>query len=237
MTSAAHASTSGCPRCGFFGRGQFRGRQLPAERRDLDGLGAEADVREPEPPADDPAVLEQPLDLVRVRVGADVEVLRPAAEQQVADAAADEVGDVVVLVEPVENLQRVRIDLFAGDRVLGARHDHRNGHRERIVTKRARPTAARHRDAAMPCIAVSRRLRAPDRDCMRVCARAPARRRGAAGRSLTRPRAVQRRRLRRRDCRRGARAHADAGAADAAALVEARAHLERYRRSADSDGS
>ena len=62
-------------------------------------FGAELDVREPEAPADDPAVPEQPLDLVRVRVGADVEVLRPAAEQQVADAAADEVGDVVAAAE------------------------------------------------------------------------------------------------------------------------------------------
>ena len=72
---------------------------LPAERRDLDRLRAELDVREPEAPPDDPAVAEQLLDLVRMRRGADVEVLRPAAEQQVADAAADEVRDVVVLVQ------------------------------------------------------------------------------------------------------------------------------------------
>ena len=60
-----------------------------------------------------------------MRGRADVEVLRPAPEQQVADAAADEVGDVVVLMEPVEHLQRVGVDLAARDRVLGARHDDR----------------------------------------------------------------------------------------------------------------
>ena len=69
-------------------------------------------MRQPEPAADDPAVPEQPLDLVRVRRRADVEVLRPPAEQEVADAAADEVGDVIVLVQPVEHLQRVGVDLL-----------------------------------------------------------------------------------------------------------------------------
>ena len=95
-----------CPALGGFRfRRQLDGIDLPAERRDLDGLGAELDVGEAEAPADDPAVAEQLLDLVRMRRRADVEVLRPAVEQQVADAAADQVGDVVVLVEPVEDLE------------------------------------------------------------------------------------------------------------------------------------
>ena len=67
--------------------------QLTPEGRDLDRLRAESDVRQAETPADDPAVPEQPLDLVRMRRGADVEVLRPAAEQQIAHAATDEVGE------------------------------------------------------------------------------------------------------------------------------------------------
>ena len=53
---------------------------------------AEPDVRETEAAADDPAVPEQPLDLIRMGVRADVEVLRPPPEQQVAHAAADEVA-------------------------------------------------------------------------------------------------------------------------------------------------
>ena len=80
-------------------RRQLVRRDLPPERGHLDRFRAELDVGESEPPSDDPAVAEQLLDLVRVRRRADVEVLGPAAEQQVAHAAADEVGDVVVLVE------------------------------------------------------------------------------------------------------------------------------------------
>ena len=57
----------------------------------------------------------EPLDLVRVRGRADVEVLRAAAEQQVAHAAADQVRDVVELAQPVEDLQGVRIDVAARD--------------------------------------------------------------------------------------------------------------------------
>ena len=52
---------------------------LPPERGDLDDLRAELDVRQAEAAADDPAVPEQLLDLVRMRGGADVEVLRPAS--------------------------------------------------------------------------------------------------------------------------------------------------------------
>ena len=105
------------------------GLDLPPERGDLDGLGPELDVRQPEAPADDPAVAKQLLDLVRVRRGADVEVLRPASEQQVADAAADQIGDVVVLVQPVQDFERAGIDVAARDRVRGPRNDGRLHHR------------------------------------------------------------------------------------------------------------
>ena len=81
-------------------------------------FGAELDVREAEAPADDPAVAKELLDLMRVRRRADVEILRPAAEQQVAHAAADQIGDVVVLVQPVQDFESVGIDVAARDRVL-----------------------------------------------------------------------------------------------------------------------
>ena len=58
------------------------------------------------------------------------------AEQQVAHAAADEVGDVIELAQAVENLQRVGVDVAARDRVLGARDDPRFDHR-RHCTKTA----------------------------------------------------------------------------------------------------
>ena len=57
-----------------------------AERRDLDDLVAEAHVREVEAAPDQPAVAEELADLLGVRVGRDVEILRAHAEQQVAHA-------------------------------------------------------------------------------------------------------------------------------------------------------
>ena len=96
-----------------------------AERRDLDDLVAEAHVREMEAPADQPAVAEQLLDLVRMRVGRDVEILRVQAEQQVAHGAADQKGLVAGFLEPVEDLQRIRGDVGARDRMLVAGDDPR----------------------------------------------------------------------------------------------------------------
>src|SRR6185503_11812962 len=84
------------------------------------------------PPADNPAVPEQFLDLMRVRRRADVEVFRPPAQKQVADAAADEVGDVIGLAEPVEHFEGVGIDVAARERVLGARNDPRLSHRQAL---------------------------------------------------------------------------------------------------------
>ena len=99
-------------------RRQLSRIDLAAERRDLDRLGPELDVREAEAAADDPAVAEELLDLVGMRRGADVEVLRAAAEQQVADAAADEVRGVAVFVQPVQDLESVGIDVATRNRVL-----------------------------------------------------------------------------------------------------------------------
>ncbi len=63
---------------------------------------------------------EQPPDLVRLGVGADVEVLWFAAHHQVAHAAAHQVGQVAGVVQAVEDLEGVLVDVPAGDRVLGA---------------------------------------------------------------------------------------------------------------------
>ena len=113
---------------GLFWDGKLRGRQLAAEGGHFDRLGAEADVSQPEAPSNDPAILEKTLDLIRMRVGADVEILGTTAEQQVADAAADQIRDVIVLAKAIEDLQRVRIDVAARDWMLGARDDPRCDH-------------------------------------------------------------------------------------------------------------
>ena len=102
---------------GRRGRRQFRLRRqlgrfdLPPERRNLNGLQAELDVRQTKAAADDPAIAEQLLDPVRMGRRSNVEVFRLAVQQQVAHAAANQVGDVIVLVEPIEHLQRVRVDV------------------------------------------------------------------------------------------------------------------------------
>ncbi len=62
---------------------------------------------------DNPAVSEDPLYFVRVRGGADVEILRRATEQQIAHTAPYQIGDVVELAQAVEDLERVGVDLAA----------------------------------------------------------------------------------------------------------------------------
>ena len=108
--------------------GDGRRHQLP-ERGHLDRLVAELHVGQAETAADDPAVPEELLDLVRMRRRADVEVLRPSTEQQVAHAATDEVGRVVGLVQPREHLQRIGVDGRAGNRMVGSGDDDGLGHR------------------------------------------------------------------------------------------------------------
>ena len=118
--------------------GQLLLAQLPAERGHLDRLGAELHVHEPEAPADDPAVAEQPLHLVRVRRRADVEVLGTTVEQHVTHAAAHQVGDVIRLPQPVEHLQGIRVDGGPRQGVIGAGDDRRLGHPVRHSIKRVR---------------------------------------------------------------------------------------------------
>ena len=116
-------------RLGTVGDRQLFRRQLPPECGDFDGLLAEPHVCEPESPSDDPAVSKQSLDLIRVRGGADIEVLRSAPEKEITDAAADEVRDEAVLMEPIEHAEGVGVDLLAGKRVLPPRHYDRQTHR------------------------------------------------------------------------------------------------------------
>ena len=94
-------------RCGDdFLRDLFARLHLAAERRHFDHLRSELDVRETEPATDDPAVAKEFLDLVGMRRGADVEILGPASEQQVADAASDQVSDVLTLPKPIHTSAR-----------------------------------------------------------------------------------------------------------------------------------
>jgi len=68
-----------------------------------------------------------------VRVGADVEVLRHAGEQQVADAASDQVPLESGRLQTVQNLERVRIDQGSRDRMLRSWTDAGGGFEARFV--------------------------------------------------------------------------------------------------------
>ena len=114
--------------CMDVGCRQLFSRQLPPECRHLDRLRPKPHMREAKASSDDPAVSEQSLDLVWVRGRADVEVFRPAPQEEVPDAAAYEVGDEMFPVQPVKHTERVGVDLLAGDVVLLPWHDHRLAH-------------------------------------------------------------------------------------------------------------
>ncbi len=79
-------------------------------------------MREVKTPPDQPAVAEQLLYLVRVRVGRDVEILRVQAEQQVAYGATHEERLVAGFFEPIQHFQGIGRDIGARDRMLVARH-------------------------------------------------------------------------------------------------------------------
>jgi len=88
---------------------------LGPEGRGLDQPVAVHDVHQPEAPADDPAVAKQPLDLAWMGLGSDVEVLGLAAEEQIADAAADEIGLVATALQTRQHPQGVLIDVPRGN--------------------------------------------------------------------------------------------------------------------------
>ena len=93
------------------------------ERGDLDRLGPEHHMRQAEAPPDQAAIAELLLDLLGRRVGRDVEVLRVAAEQQVAHGTADEIRLEPGVAQAIQHAQRVRADVPTRDAVLFARND------------------------------------------------------------------------------------------------------------------
>ncbi len=114
-------------------RRQLARLNQPPERGDFDCLRPELYVCEAEPPSDDPAVAKELLDLMRVGGRADVEVLGPPSQEQVTYTSAHQVGDVIVLVELIEDLESTGIDVSARNRVRGPRNDGRLHHRFRII--------------------------------------------------------------------------------------------------------
>jgi len=67
-------------------------------------------VREPEAASDQAAVTKELLDFFRVSVGSDVKILGFPAEQKIANAAADQIGLIAAILEPIEDLECVFAD-------------------------------------------------------------------------------------------------------------------------------
>src|SRR5262249_15731391 len=102
--------------------------QLSTKRGDLDYFRTEPDVSEPESPADDPTVSKEFLDLVGMGRGADIEVFRRPAQEQVPDAPPPQIRDVSALPQPVENFQYIGVNIAPRERVLLARNHPRFDH-------------------------------------------------------------------------------------------------------------
>src|SRR5205085_8578944 len=79
----------------------FRALRLAAERRDFDEAILKDDMHEPEAAADDAAVAEEAANLGGMRVRRDVEILRLAIHQQIADAAAAEIRAVSAAMQTI----------------------------------------------------------------------------------------------------------------------------------------
>ena len=132
-----HGIRAGFRRCARFQLGQFRlyiftflERGLAAEGGRLDHMLAIVDVHQLEAPSDDAAVAEQALDLARVRARGDVKVFRPAAHQEIAHAAAHEVGIKAGPRKARHNAQGIGIERRLVDRVGG---DNPRGGRLRVL--------------------------------------------------------------------------------------------------------
>ena len=84
------------------------------EGGDLDGLAPEHHVNDAKAPADDARAPEKRLHRFGRSVGGHVEVLRGATQQQVAHAAAHDVGAVARVLQLFAGAQRGAGDLLAG---------------------------------------------------------------------------------------------------------------------------
>ncbi len=102
-----------------FGGWRRVGLRIAAEGRGFNLLVAEADQNKTKAAADHKRVSEKALDLARAGVRRNIKVLGRPSEQDVADAAADEIRREPRVMETMDHRQGVRIDVPR--RYLGAR--------------------------------------------------------------------------------------------------------------------
>ena len=91
-------------------------RDSGAKCGNLDDLIGKMEVGQPETPPDQAAIAEEPLDLPGSGIGNHVEVFRFTPQEEVADTAADQVGDKTVVLETIQYPEGI-----------GAEHPARNG--------------------------------------------------------------------------------------------------------------
>jgi hypothetical protein len=96
-------------------------RRRAAEGGGLDDVRPVGHVHQPEAPADDAAVGEQALGRARMGRGGHVEVLGPAAQEQIAHATAHQVRLVAMSLQSRDDAQCVLVQRLGGDVARG--HD------------------------------------------------------------------------------------------------------------------
>ena len=96
---------------------------IGAERRDLYDLAAEEEMDDAEAPSDDPSIPEEALDLARRKRCRDVEVLRPAPQEHIADGSAYDVRLASRLLYLPYRPEGILVYLAVRDRVLLLRVD------------------------------------------------------------------------------------------------------------------
>jgi hypothetical protein len=133
--------------------------RVGAEGRGLDDLVAEEHRGQPEPAADDPAVAEQGLHLVGRGAGGDVEVLRLLPEQEIAYAAADQVGLVTALGQLADDAIGIGVDAGAIQRCHGGCRQ--KGCRQPIPAVPKKETAAGALRGAAPAAIRSEEIGGP----------------------------------------------------------------------------
>jgi hypothetical protein len=101
----------------------FLHRVRAAERGDFHHLRPAHHVHQAEAPPDHPRAPEQPAHFLGRGVGRDVEILGPAAEQQIAHRAADDEGCEAMALQRLRRAQRARADRIAADAMRAVRDD------------------------------------------------------------------------------------------------------------------
>jgi hypothetical protein len=95
---------------------------LPAKRCDLyQFVSGKANMGQPKTASNQKTVAKQFFYLIRGGIGPDIKIFRLSSQKKISDTAADQICLVAVPVEPVENLETIGVNLFAGYRMVATR--------------------------------------------------------------------------------------------------------------------